>query len=813
VMASKSSYCLVLALLLIGTPLAAAGAPNSLTLRIAHFGNLDGAFTQVPCRADRRGRVTFANLLEELSEVRKEGHTLVLSSGNVLGDAPFFDFLFRQGESGIASLTNMLQASGVELLVPGVTEFLVPYRMFLEFLPDFHKAGCRYRAANVRSGADKATALLSEDAVLEREFDGVKVVVIPVLGPAISGVVQPDNISGITIATPVEETNELAAKARAEGAQLVVALANLEASPGGTGATIDFARKLRGVDIVIAGGMADDGETEPVIRSARIGPERVWLVGTPRAPEAFGVVTVRLQQGRVRWKIEAIEASNRTVSSFRRDDEVAEMLLQATSEFCSLGGRYLGTGIMDPPMSQRDFLSYVLEIVRREWRTDLSVLSLDSLRGEQSMKIEGPVTAGFLARSFSRHEVMVISVMGQDLSLFVTAYFTSSDQDLRKKLVLAGACRLADGTIEINERPIHSKRRYTIATSDFLASGGRSYLAPLLAASATKVQPTRFFLREMVHRYFDRDRFAEFAVDGRISKVTSFPLLWDRPLWEFNLTLNGGVTNVSIANPGDYAETQLTSRSPNTGIKGDGQFLAIMSTRDHRVSEFLKAQYGMIQIGDKDFNETQDLVTEELQYAWTGWRNRKGKGRFWIPAPFARGKLETEFSPSPKVFEKGEDGLPLLNADGSNVLAYDPYHHLEVTGVAGLEWLFGSKASVGLGYGLRSELLATPGSAAAGLHAGVDLYYQINSLPLHNWGSSGTLSLDSRFGLFYADWSDTRTLKSSGSTKLIASVVGPLSFTLGFDFFLYRSGDTGLAYAYDTMAGLAFSYDAAIQQF
>jgi len=685
--------------------------------------------------------------------------------------------------------------------------------MFLEFLPDFHAAGCRYRAANVEVGPDEAALTLAGSPVLEREYDGVKVAVLPLLGPAISGVVQPANISGVKIANPVETTNKLAANARSSGASLVVALVNLEATPGGTGETIDYTRQLKGVDIVVAGGLADDGQTEPVIRSARIGPEQTLLVGTPRAPESCGVVTIQLVQSRQRWKVDSIEASNRTVSSFRRNEEVAEMLTQATSEFCSLGARFLGTGRMDPPMSRGEFLSYVLEIVRREWRADLSILSLDSLRGEQSMQIAGPVTAGFLARILSRHEVVTLSVLGQDLAKFVSSYYGPSSADLRGSLVLAGARRLADGSIEINERPIHAKRRYTIATSDFLASGGRAYLAPLLAASATRVKPTRFFLREMVHRYFDKDQFAQFATDGRISGKGNFPLLWDRPLWEFSLTANGGISNVSIGNPGDYAETQLTSRSPNTGIKGDGQFLAVMSTRDHKVSEFLKAQYGMVRIGDEEFNETQDLVTEEFQYSWTGWRNRKGKGRFWIPAPLVRGKLETEFSPAPEVFQKDDDGSPVVDESGSNVRAYEPYHHLEVTGVAGFEWLFGSKASAGLGYGLRSELLATSGSSADGLHAGVELYYQINKFPLHSWGSTGSLAIDSRFELFYADWSDDRTLKSSGSTKLIASLVGPLSFTLGFDFFLYRSGETGLAYAFDTMAGLSFSYDAAIQQF
>lgn len=807
------SQGLLLLFLLGWSPPGAAEEPASQTIRLVHFGNLDGAFTEVACTPDRRGRVTFANLISEIAEVKKEGQAVVLSSGNVLGDAPFFDFLFRQGESGIAFLTDMLRASGVELLVPGVSEFLVPYRMFLEFLGDFDKAGCRYRAANAAAGADSSVMVMAAEATLEREFNGIKVAIIPALGPAIGGGVQPGNISGLAISDPAERTNALATQARTRGAHLVVSLVNLEVTPGGTGATIDFVRRLEGVDVVVAGGMADVGQTDPVIRSARIGKHQILLVGTPRAPEALGVVAITMARRGAGWVVSSIDAESRIVSFFRSHEGVSELLEQATSEFCSLGTRFVGSGNVDPPMTRADFLSYVLEVVRRELRTDLSILSVDSLREADNTALEGPVTAGFLARMFSRHEVVVVSVVGKDLSRFVSSYYTTSDADLKSQLSVAGAQRLADGAIEINERPIHEKRRYTIATSDFLAGGGKGHLAALLTAPETRMEPTRFFLREMVHRFFDRNQFREFSADQRINQQSSFPMLWDRPLWEFNLTANGAVSNVSIANPGDYAETQLTSRSANTGIKGDGQFLVIMSTRDHKVSEFLKAQYGMVQIGDEDFTETQDLVTEELQYSWTAWRNRKGKGRFWIPAPLVRGKLETEFSAAPEVFLKDDGGSPVVDANGDRVLAYDPYHHLEVTGVAGFEWLFGSQVSAGIGYGLRSELLATPGSGAEGMNAGVELYYQINKLPLYSWGTSGSLMLDSRFEMFFADWSDERTLKSSGSTKLIASVVGPLSVTLGFDFFLYRSGDLGLAYAFDTMVGMAFSYDAALQVF
>ena len=335
----------------------------------------------------------------------------------------------------------------------------------------------------------------------------------------------------------------------------------------------------------------------------------------------------------------------------------------------------------------------------------------------------------------------------------------------------------------------------------------------ILAAEKTKKRTTDYFLQELVHRFFDKDRHSAGVQDQPIQTAANFISLWERPLWEFILGLNGSLTNVSIDNPGDYGETQLTSRSPNTGFKTEGEVSVIRSNRNHRFADYLKAQYGMLQIGEGSFNETQDLITEELQYSWTRWRNREGRGRFWIPAPLVKGKLETEFTAAPKVYRKDDDGNYLFGDVGQKMLEYQPYHHLEVTGTAGFEWLLGEKVSLGLGYGLRTEALASQGSGRRGLQTGLEVYYQIIKLPLYMWTPSRGLTLNSKFDLFYSDWTDKHTLKSSGSTKLVASVLGPLSFTVGLDFFLFQTGDSKLAYAVDTMFGLSFSYDAAFQVF
>lgn len=771
-------------LLCAGHPLA---AKDVQTVKLLHFGDLNGGFADLACNRSERGTVDFSNFLFLLDREKRGGHYLVLSPGNVLGDEPYFDFLLNQGESGIATIAQFLERTEAEVFVPGVNEFAIPYRMFMEFLPDFVGLGVPFTAANISCPETPAACGLQPEGgprIVER--GGVRIGLIPLSGPLIAGVVHPDNVSGLQFDDAAQSATRLAHQLRTqEKVDLVIAVVNLEVAEGPASETISFIAKVKGVDIVIAGGLAgDDGL--PSLESAWTGDGSVLLLGSPAAPDRLGVVTLKLERQGRRWVMDRADAAIRKTGSFRKVDEVAAVLSQGISEFCSLAARVLGTGRVEPEMDWATFTAYVMEIMRREMATDLVVLSADSIKLDREEKLEGPVRVERTYKAFAKHEVMVLKVLGKDVALFVN-FFLDNPGRYATNVFLRGAARGPNKTIKINNRPINPARWYSIATTDFLASGGKGYLKMLLASANTRKASSGYFVREMVQRFFERDRFVRKGEAPVISLKHNFESLWDLPLWEFMSRLDAGFSNISITNPGDYAETQL-SRSEFTGITGDGQLTVAMTTRNHVASEFLKIQYAMAAAGEEqDLGETKDLVTNELTYSWTALRNRTYPPRVYLPSPVAKGKVETEFS-------KPDE---------------NDHHHLELTGVAGIQWLFGTKASAGVAYGVRTEALDPSGQ----WHKGVEVYYRIVSLPLYTYADARAITLESRFDLFYSDWTSDDIVKGTGSAKLSAPLIRPLSFTVGVDAFLYRAGAGDVSFSVDTMVGLGIVYDAALQLF
>ena len=429
------------------------------------------------------------------------------------------------------------------------------------------------------------------------------------------------------------------------------------------------------------------------------------------------------------------------------------------------------------------FVEYVLEIVRRDLGTDLAVVSDDSVRLARDVKLKGVVSSGLIYDAFEQHQLVVLHVRGKPLTAFLKAYFAKSETPPR--VILMGASLDKDDVLTVNGRPINENRYYSIATTDFLGAGGKGYLDSLLKAPLTRRSKPRYFLEEVVRRFFEENRFSRKG-DYRIDGSKNFSSLFDLPLWDFGVALTAGFSNITIGNDDSYTESQL-NRSRYLGFNGDGQTLINVSTRDHNVSQFLKLQYAMAQTGEKDLSETQDLITEELSYSWTRVRNVWGNGRAYIPVPALRGKLETEFS-------QGEER---------------DYHHLELTGTVGAQWVFTPKINAGVAYGLRNEVT----DPADTIHYGVEVYYQVNTLPLVSWDEVNKLTLDSRFELFYSDWTTDNIVKGLGSTKISTEFLGVLAFSVGLDVFIYREKDGQLGYSLDTTFGLTFAFDSAMQQF
>jgi hypothetical protein len=756
-------------------------------IHLIYLGDSDGEFIPLQCDSGKTPEANWSNLLAELQPVRRE-ETLVLSPGNVLGTEPSGLILLEQGAPGVAVLGDLVRRTGASLVVPSLEEFSLPARRFLSFVQEYQEAGVPYFVANIKcadtdtlAGQECARIALPQGRILR--VGDVRLGLIPLVSPRVGALVPPANVAGVEFLDPLETTKKLVtAWKEAAAVDLVIVLASLEEGPGQSGKTMEFARDVEGVHVIIAGGMADPQGVESVVTFARIRADGPLLFGSPRSPARFGSLTLSLQRGPDGWGIASHSLERGVVTTAHKDPEAQNALARVVAEYCALASRVLGNGTVDPPMNRKEFLGYVLEILRRTSRSHLSILSLDSTRLTEDYVLTGKVTAGTLSNAFERHHVVVVTALGKDLDAFLKGIVAQGGRGL----LMAGVEPQADGSVLLNGRPIGPNSIYRMATSGFLASGARGIMSGLVAAPWTRVQPTGFFLQEMVQRYFVKTLRRPDAAEHAISTEKDFRSLWELPLWETGLQLNMGLNNTAIGNPVAYTESQLT-RAKFLGFNSDVQFAAQRSTRDHLWNGFSRVQYAMARTAEQDMQETQDRAAQELSYSWTRVRNVWGKGKKYIPVPVVRGRGETEFS-------RGEGA---------------EYHHLELTGTAGIQWVLGQKVSAGLAYGLRSEVL-DPNSD---VHYGLQFYYQIVSLPLATWNSVNSMKLDSRFELFYSDWTGDQTVKGQGGSRLSVLLGRGLNFTVGLDMFVYREGTSDVGYSLDTTVGLSWAFDAAHQTF
>ena len=383
---------------------AQARAEEPIPVRIIHFGGLNGAFGSLDCNEDDQGTsIDFSHFLAALSAEREKGHCLVLSPGNMLGDAPMFEFNLALGEPGVRRLARLLKLTGMEALVPAS-------------------------------------------------------------GPSFARFVSPANVDGLVFSDPADSVSAAALRAREDqGADLVVALVNLEARPGASEETLRFLKRVRGVDVVIAGGLRDAEDPLSYVEILSAGSGHPVLIGSPRAPDFLGLLEMTVDRETGGLVTGSVQARSIQVTSCVQHEETAEYLARTRSAFCSQGARLLGNGRLEPALNRDAFCHYVMEIMRRKIGADLSVLSYDSLRIPPTAVLEGPLSAELLYRVFAPHELVLLEAKGRVLEPFVRGYL-SPDASSHPEFLLRGGV-LVDNKVKVNGRPLNQDRTENVPLS------------------------------------------------------------------------------------------------------------------------------------------------------------------------------------------------------------------------------------------------------------------------------------------------------------------------------------------------------------
>lgn len=340
----------------------------------------------------------------------------------------------------------------------------------------------------------------------------VPVGIIGVLGPQVANKINPGHLSGLRVGDPVKTVDSLAVVLREKKAQCVIVLAHMDET-----SALNFARELKGVDLIVAGGFSDldrDLQVPGLIRLVN----GLTLVVTPSNGVSIGRVVIHLSpDSEGNMKVVDVSAEQIIVDrSVARDPETERLVNDLRRRYEQVANQRIGR---IAGKTYRDQGRIVTGLMRRYLNGEVGIINRGGLGLVPSNRV---LKVGHIDHliPFDDRLVKMKLTGAQLLSIFRRSRDALGED---AQLIFSG---LKKNTI--NGRPIQKNELYRVVVVEFLANGGDGYGE---FRKGTEVVFTGMPLRQMVV-YALRDTQAVLA-------PREFDTLRSDGVWHINWTVKG----------------------------------------------------------------------------------------------------------------------------------------------------------------------------------------------------------------------------------------------------------------------------------
>jgi 2',3'-cyclic-nucleotide 2'-phosphodiesterase (5'-nucleotidase family) len=759
--------------------LAAAGEPAraDAPIDVLFHADLDGQFAAPGCGKTGTGAPDYASLIAALDAARTPG-ALALLGGNWAGPDPFAAALLGPAASHAEDLAAILARARYDAIAIGHDELALEDTTLDTLLPRLAAAGLPLVATNLTCDARRpACAALRRDVLVRRGDRTIGI--LATISPSVLPGIPPGRVAGMSLGDPLAALRDGVTRLRKAGATLIVAVTDAPRDARALTELDALERRLASgpaPDLLLAASLADEETGRPVelLRRAGVPP----AVGSPIGTAGFA--RVRLGDG-------PIQAETVTTPAATAPDPEIEARLHAVeAAFCADAGRPMAPAPIKGTLGRDEFVTYVLEVLRRKAGAEIALINEAAVK-RAPFPLSGTITEGDLARALPYAAVIGSArLQGPVVESLVGAALANP------KLAAVGLARTGGG-LQVNGRALDKARAYRVATIAFVAAGGDGIFA--VHALPFTPLPGSPDLRATVAQFL-RSRTGEADGDPTVNPATDFgrPAV-DRPLIVLLADGEFDLSDTSISNGPGYTDTQL-ARAQQSLVKGEATLVAQLRHPRHEADARFDAQYGWSRTEPPGMPpvsaESIDLITATVNYSYRGLRDWRRFPKPFIPDPYARVWLESEFT-------------------RPDVTPTQPraYHHLQLTPTAGAQLTLTPRLRVRGGAGAQSELLA-PADMGGGWHAVIEAGATLDPTAVATWGPLA-VRLEGMVNYDFVDPTNTRQHQLRGTAKLSVPLVPTLFLTIGLDVFAVQRQELGWGASYDTTIGLRLHTDAAHQ--
>jgi len=446
-------------------------------------------------------------LAAEVNRLREECPTLLLAAGDMIQGHPWANLF--EGRSTI----EVLNAMQVSAMVLGNHEF------------DFGQEALKKRSEEARFPilAANVKGLKGIRPYMITEAGGLRIAVIGVVTENTPTATHPKNVKGLSFTSPITAVREVL-RGLAPKPDLLIILSHL-----GFPADQRLAKAVPGIQVIVGGHTHTRIETP-------VQADETLIVQAWEHGKVLGLLDLTVRNGKV------LDYEGRLIpiqqESIKPDPRITKIVENYNLKAKTILEEVIGEALVDlqaqgSRMQETNLGNFVADILREETKADAALINGGGLRDDI---LKGPIRGRDLLSVLPfRNFPLSFKVKGHELKAILEHGFSNLSGGAGGYPQVSGMRVTYNPTAPVGERvnglwvkdkPVEPEAWYTLATYDFLASGGDGYsiIADLISLKdgyPVKNPRLVFFesgrdIREITEAYIRTQKKVSAQIEGRI---------------------------------------------------------------------------------------------------------------------------------------------------------------------------------------------------------------------------------------------------------------------------------------------------------
>lgn len=303
------------------------------------------------------------------------------------------------------------------------------------------------------------------------------------LDPA--GIVIEDNYAGVKYMDAIEAANAEAARLKADGADMVIAVSHIGYDSEAGYNDLDIAQNSHDIDVIIGGHShtivdpADKRSGVPQWRVANADGDTIAVLQTGSSGINLGEIDIDLKTKEVKARLIPVDK--------RLDDRVSpsieEIIAPYRRQVEEMRSKEIGNSPVEYERKSPEMVNLLSDFVRTRGAelcgkpVDLSIMNKGGIRNSLAA---GPITQGeIIDIAPFDNSIVVMDIKGSDLLDNIAVMAAQDGQGVSSNVeVLYDPSTKSVNSATIDGKPIDPAKTYRLATIDYLAAGN-DYMEPL----------------------------------------------------------------------------------------------------------------------------------------------------------------------------------------------------------------------------------------------------------------------------------------------------------------------------------------------